>query len=371
MTRGLVLRGGSVFDPESGEFAERDLRIVDGLFADGPAQPDDAIRDVTGLIVSPGLVDLHTHVFVGQDLGLDPTDIAAPSGTTVLVDTGSAGAHLFGAFRRSTVERSATLIRAFLNVSSVGATSIMLGGELKAPYYVSEGAAVDAIEANRDLIVGVKVRASADVGGDNATGALHAARRVADRVGLPLMVHLGPAPAAVDEIASVLGKGDILTHAFTGWPDNAIVRDGWLRDSVREARARGALLDIGHGMSGFSANVARDMLALGELPDTISTDLHAYSRELVVDFPTVLSKFLSFGMSLEDVLVRATLAPSRAVGLDRGTIRVGAPADVAVLRRTPRSVEFTDGFGARWSGNELLECVMTVSGGEIVYGDAG
>ena len=366
---GTVLRGGEVFDPVARSFATGDLRIADGVIADGPPLNDDLVVDVTGCLVLPGLVDLHTHVFDGQDLGLVADTIAPPSGTTTLVDTGSAGAHLLGAFR-SVVDRSDTRIRAFLNIASVGTTSILLGGELKSPHYANEDVAVEAIEANRDLVIGVKVRASFDVGGEHAAEALRRARRVADRVGLPLMVHLGPAPATIDEIAGMLQRGDILTHAFTGWAENAIVADGALRPSVRAARQRGVLLDIGHGMSGFSLDVARIMLSLGEPPDTISTDLHAYSRTLVVDLPTVLSKFLALGMPLPDVLVAATVTPARAAGLDTlgiGTLQPGAPGDVAVLRIVPGTVEYVDSFGGAVTGSERLECMVTIAGGTVVF----
>ncbi len=365
----IVLRGGSVFDPETLQFATVDLRLEHGSVAAGPAQPGDHVVDVTGSLVAPGLVDLHTHVFDGQDLGLVADVIAPPSGTTTLIDTGSSGAHLLGAFR-SVAERSETRMRAFLNISSVGTTSIMLGGELKAAHYVNEDVAIDAIEANRDLVIGVKVRASFDVGADFATEALHRARRVADRVGLPLMVHLGPAPAAIDEIAGVLGRGDILTHAFTGWEGNTVTEYGELRPSVRAARERGALLDIGHGMSGFSLEIARQMLAIGQAPDTISTDLHAYSRPLVVDLPTVLSKFLALGMPLPAILAAATLTPARAAGLSDlgvGTLRPGAPADVAVLRLAPGEVDYVDAFGGSVTGTERIECALTIAAGRIVF----
>lgn len=363
-----VLRGGLVFDPEAGTLVERDLRIADGLFSDVPAQAGDEVIDVGRLLVVPGLVDLHAHVFSGQDLGVAADGIAFPSGVTTLVDAGSAGAHLIGAFRASTVDRSAVRIRAFVNISSIGTTSIRLGGELRAPWYVSEEAAVEAVEAHRDLVVGVKVRASADVGGEHARTALAAARRVADRVGLPLMVHLGPAPAGVDEIADTLRSGDILTHAFTGWEDNRVIdADGRIRPSVHAARDRGVLLDVGHGASGFSLDVARRMLEDGQPPDTISTDIHAYSRELVVDLPTVLSKFLALGMPLIDVLRAATVVPARAVGADAGTLAPGRPADVAVLDRVSGRVDFDDAFGGAVVGQERLRAVLTVAGGRLVH----
>lgn len=372
----VALVGGSVFDPEVGGFETRDLWVVDGRIAATPASGvvADETVDVTGLIVSPGLVDLHTHVFHGQDLGLVPDEIAARSGTTTLIDAGSAGGHLFGAFRLASVDRAETRIRAFVNIASVGTTSIMLGGELKALYYSDEDVAAACVEANRDIVVGVKVRASADVGGENSPEALRRARRVADRVGLPLMVHLGPAPASVDEILDTLREGDIMTHSFTGWEGNRVVENGELRASVRSARDRGVLLDIGHGGSGFSSLVARAMVEMGEAPDTISSDLHVYSQPTIIDLPTVLSKFLSFGMPLADILARTTLAPARAVGLDTlgvGTLRQGTPADIAVFRIDEGEVEFGDGFGERFTGTQTLTPVLTLRDGVVVYREGG
>lgn len=368
----IVLRGGEWFDVSAGAFRPGDVRVGPTIEADAPVGPHDTVVDVAGLLVTPGLVDLHAHLFAGQDLGLLADEIGPPSGTTTYLDTGSAGAHLIGAFRRAAVEPARTRIRALLNIASVGTTSILLGGELKAPYYANEDAAVEAVEANRDLVIGVKVRASADVGGDNAPEALRRARRVADRVGLPLMVHLGPPPAQIDEILGLLRGGDILTHAFTGWAGNTVVEAGALRASVRAARDRGVLLDIGHGMSGLSLEVARTMVELGEFPDTISTDLHAYSQPVVRDFPTVLSKFLALGMPLADVIARATAAPARAMGLSGiGTLDPGAHGDVAVLRIVQEEIEFGDGFGGSVSGASRLECVLTISGGEIVYRGPG
>lgn len=370
-TDGLVLTGGLVIDPESESLVRSDVRVTEGRFAAyAPTGTGDEEIDVSGLIVTPGLVDLHTHVFHGQDLGLVPDDLAFRSGTTTLIDAGSAGGHLFDAFRRSSVDGSAARVRAFLNISSIGTTSIRLSGELRRLEYSDIEVAVSCVERNRDLVLGVKVRASDDVGGVHAPEALRRAREASDRVGLPLMVHLGPAPADIDEIADTLRAGDILTHAFTGWPDNSVVSEGGLRPSVRAARDRGVLLDIGHGMSGFSAEVARTMVALGEYPDTISTDLHAYSRAQVVDLPTVLSKFIALGMTVEQVLARATLAPARAVGLADdgvGSMRIGAPADLAVFRLESGHIRFDDGFGNHFPGTQRLVPVFTMMNGRVVF----
>lgn len=368
---GLVLRGGDVLEARRGLLERRDLRLEGGVVSAAPAGPDDRVVDVSGLVVAPGFVDLHTHLFVGQDLGVDPDVVGPPSGTTTFIDAGSAGGHVFGAFRRATLDRTDLRVRAFLNIASIGTTSILLRGELKSPEYADVEVAVDAIEANRDVVVGVKVRASADVGGEHVPEALRRARAVADRVGLPLMVHLGPAPATLDEILELLGPGDILTHAFSGWPGNTVIADGVVRSSVLAARDRGVLLDVGHGMSGFDAAVGRAMVEAELPPDTVSTDLHTYSESRVIDLPTVLSKFLAFGMLLPDALVRATLAPARAVGLDVdgvGTLDVGAPADVAVLRVVEGAVTLgmpgTPGFV---EADRRLDCVLTLARGRVVH----
>lgn len=368
---GLLLRGGDVLDPRRAVLERRDVRLEGGVVSAAPPAPGDVVVDVAGLVVAPGLVDLHTHLFAGQDLGVDPDVAGPPSGTTTFVDAGSAGGHVFGAFRRSTLERTRLRVRAFVNIASIGTTSILLRGELKSPEYSDVEVAVDAVEANRDVVVGVKVRASADVGGEHAPEALRRAREVADRVRLPLMVHLGPAPARLEEILDALGPGDILTHAFSGWEGNAVIRDGVVHPAVLAARARGVVLDVGHGMSGFDAGVGRAMVEAGQPPDTLSTDLHAYSLPLVVDLPTVLSKFLAFGMPLADALARATLAPARAVGLDVdgvGTLDPGAPADVAVLRVVEGAVRLgAEGTPGVVDADRRLECVLTIAHGEVVH----
>lgn len=364
----VVLAGGTVFDSESGGLSVRDVRIADGIVSDAPVQPGDTVIDATGLVVSPGLVDFHTHIFAGQDVGVSADEIAFPAGTTTMIDAGSAGAHLIGAFRASTLERSTVQIRAFVNIATIGTTSILLGGELLSPWYVSEDAAVEAIEANRDFVIGVKVRASANVGGEHTRAALASARRVADKTGLPLMVHLGPAPASIDEIADTLEAGDIITHAFSGWDNNTVLgEDRRIRSRVLAARQRGVLLDIGHGMSAFSLDVAKGMLEDGQPPDIISTDIHAYSLQAVVDLPTVMSKFLALGMSLSDVLERVTRRPAQAAGLDVGHLRSGSVANLVVLRIREESLVFPDTFGGSVEAEHRLETVMTFSGGHLKY----
>ncbi|GGM65975.1 amidohydrolase [Micromonospora sonchi] len=371
MRERLVLRGGLVLDPVAEVFRPGEVHLAgDRVVAgdvDGPAR----VVDVTGLLVTPGLVDLHTHVFAGQDLGVDADTIGAGSGVTTFVDAGSAGGHLIDAFRMTSVAGRRSRVRVWLNIASIGTTSIRLAGELTTLAYCDERVAVEAARRHRDLVIGVKIRASHDVGGPHGPVAMARARRVADELGLPLMVHLGPAPCPVDDIMAALRAGDVLTHCCTGFAGNEIVAGGRLRASVRAARDRGVRLDVGHGMSGFDVRVARAMLAEGVLPDSISSDLHAYSQPLVGTLPDVLSRFLALGMNEAQAFARATLAPAAIAGLADtgvGTLRAGAPADVAVFRLVdmPDGIDWRDGHGNNFRGRIRLEPVLTVASGIVV-----
>lgn len=370
----LLLRGGEVLDPASGFRGVADVAVAGGRIAaleeDLPRARATRVLDVSGLLVTPGLVDLHAHVFVGQDLGVDPDAVGPASGTTTFVDTGSAGAHVFGAFLRGTIERATPRILSFLNISTIGTTSIMLAGELENLAYCDEDICVACAAEHPDVVIGVKVRASGNVVGASGSEPLLRARRAADRIGVPLMVHLGPAPPGSDEILGQLGAGDVLTHCFTGFEDNRLTVEGRIRPTVTAARERGVRFDVGHGMAAFDAEVAASMIAEGFLPDTISSDVHAYSIGDVGDLPAVMSKFLALGLSLEEVIARTTLAPSRLLGLDgagTGTLRVGAPADLAALRVVDAPVAFSDTRGNAFSGRRSLRAVLTVCDGAVVY----
>lgn len=369
----IVLQGGEVVDPERGTRLRADVAIADGKIARIapniiPADAHVSI-DVTGYLVTPGLVDMHAHVFVGQDAGVNPDEVCLPFGVTTVIDAGSSGGHNFGAFRRSTLERVRSNVWPFLNISSIGTTSIMLAGELRTLAYVDELTCTTCIEANVDDIGGIKVRASWDVQGDGSPEPLMRARRVADKASLPLMVHLGPAPSTTEEILSQLGRGDILTHCCTGFPDNRLAHDGRLRDGVLEAQQRGVVFDVGHGMSAFDSEVAASMIAAGFLPDTISTDVHAYSLAGVGGLCSVMSKFLALGVSVDDVIRRVTYAPALAAGLldsGVGRLRIGGIADIAVLHVVEKHTTFVDCSGSKFVGTHGFDPMITIRDGMVV-----
>ncbi|RNL62524.1 amidohydrolase/deacetylase family metallohydrolase [Nocardioides marmoriginsengisoli] len=372
----MILLNGSVLPPGAGDLAPGAVRLDGGAIADPgpPPAADEQVVDVTGLVVVPGLVDLHTHVFLGQDAGVDAQAIGPATGVTTMVDAGSVGAHLLGAFRRTSMPADGPVrVLAFLNVATIGITSLTLSGELKTPAYLSREAALAVLTSGDDTIVGVKVRPSADVAGSHGPAALRAARELATEAGLPLMVHLGPPPATAEEVLELLGPGDILTHCFTGFEGNHLARPA-VAEALVAARERGVRFDLGHGQSGFDATVAARMLARGFPPDTISTDLHAYSAVSVGGLPQVICRLVALGMPLADALRAASEAPVAAIGRadsGLGTLRVGAPADVAVFDRVERPRTLYDGFGNPIESSTELVPVLTIRGGRVVHDPRG
>jgi dihydroorotase len=363
--------GNRIFDSKNGSFYSGEVYVRGSKFSKNTAENDLVQRvELKGLIVAPGLTDFHTHVFWGQDLGLDPDSIMLPTGVTTAIDAGSAGGHLFGAFKNFVIDRSLLRVKAFLNIASIGTTSILLQGELKTPAYCNEELAFECAMENSDDIIGIKVRASSDVGGGFTYEGLEKARRVATRLEKPLMVHLGPAPVEVDTILNQLSKGDILTHAYTGWAGNTLIEGGKPRPAFLRAKERGVFFDIGHGMGGFDSTVSRTLIEAGYLPDSISTDLHTYSKSMAISLPEVMSKFLALGLSIEQVLTRVTHNPILMSGLadqGLGSFTDGSPADLAVFEIIEKLQEFKDCHGHVFSGTEHFVPVLVICGGRVVY----
>ena len=370
------LLSDKLFDSRAKSFAPARISVDNGVVSKidlkgSSAEPVTSRKtiDLTGLLVTPGLVDFHTHLFHGQDLGVH-ADTLVNQGVTAAVDAGSSGAHLFPAYKELVIDRSKLRIQSFLNIATIGTTSILLQGELKTPAYSNEEAAIAMAQAFPEEIIGIKVRASKDVGGDLAVDGLLKARSAATKLGLPLMVHLGPAPADVEFILELLGPGDILTHAYTGWAGNTLVTDSKPRPAFIAAKKRGVLFDIGHGMGGFDSTVAKVLIDHDFYPDTISTDVHTYSKEKVLGLPEVLSKFVALGMPLSEVLVRATSDPARFgrfKGAGVGAIEVGAQADIAAFEYSEGEYEFSDCHGHTFNGDMRLIPVFTMINGEVLY----
>jgi dihydroorotase len=350
----VLIRGGTVVDPGQGLHALRDVRLAGGRVAelgDGLAPgPGEEVVDARGLLVVPGLVDLHVHVFWGgSHYGIDPDPHCLGTGTTTVVDAGSAGALTFPAFRRYVIEVARTRILPFLNIGATGMLSAAVG-ELELLPFIDKAAALRAIDAHRDLIQGIKVRLSRDLVGGNARVALATALEAAEAAGLPIMVHVGETPLPLVTILDELRPGDIMTHCYHGRAEGILDGGGRVLAEARRAAERGVRFDVGHGKGSFAFAVARRALAQGFRPGTISSDLHVYNLHgPVYDLATTMSKFLHLGFSLDEVVELATSAPARALRtpVPIGTLAPGAAADVTLLAWREGRFELEDAMGEK------------------------
>jgi dihydroorotase len=369
----MLIRGGTLVDPSQGLHQSRDVRLAGGRVAEVGerlrARAGEEVVDARGCLVVPGLVDLHVHVFWGAShYGIEPDPHCLGTGTTTVVDAGSAGAHTFPAFRRYVIEVARTRILPFLNIGATGMVSPDVG-ELEELRHIDGAAALRTIEAHRDLIRGIKVRLSRELVGQNARVALRTAREVSEAAGLPIMVHPGDTPIPLDEILDALRAGDVLTHCYHGREGGILDERGAVIGAARRAAVRGVLFDVGHGKGSFSFAVARRALAQGFRPGTISSDLHVYNLHgPVFDLATTLTKFLHLGLPLDEVIEMATAAPARAIREDAalGTLRLGAAADVTLLERREEACALDDTVGERVTGRERLVPVGVIRSGERV-----
>ena len=367
----LVLRGGRVIDPVSGRDETTDIAFGEGkVAAVGHDLPGGEVVDARGLLVVPGLIDLHTHVYWGgTSLGVDAAEVARRSGTTTFVDAGSAGPGNFHGFRHHVIEPSPLRIIPYLNVSFPGifafSASVMVG-ECADLRLLDPRECVRVIGSNRDLIAGVKVRVGRNAGGASGAAPLDIALEVAEETGLPVMAHLDNAPPSRLEVLSRLRRGDILTHCFRPFPNAPVQGDGQIREEVLEARRRGVIFDIGHGGGSFGFRTAEAMLAAGFLPDAISSDVHTLSvNGPAFDQLVTMSKFLCLGMDLVDVIRASTAAPAAALGRsDIGRLEIGAVGDATVLELAEGDFDYRDVLGEGRSGRRRLEAKGLVVAGK-------
>jgi dihydroorotase len=373
-TYDLILKGGRVIDPSQNHDGIADVAFTGGKVAavgrDLKPSPTSDVRDVTGHIVSPGLIDLHTHVYWGgTSLGIDAEEFCRTSGVTTSVDTGSAGPGNFAGFRKHVIEPSQVRILAYLHVSFAGIFAFSkthMVGESKSLELMAPREAVEVADKNRDCIVGIKVRVGLHASGDQGTAPLNIALQVADEVGMPLMCHIDHPPPSYEEVIGMLRPGDVLTHAFRPFPNSPVTAQGKVKAAVTEARARGVLFDIGHGKGSFSFKTARAMLANGFMPDTISSDVH----QLCIDGPaydqvTTMSKFLCMGMPLGEVIKQSTVNAAMALRRpELGSLKPGSAGDATILSVLDGAFDYEDVLGEHMTGEKRIVADATVVGGK-------
>ena len=365
----LLLKNGTLIDPTTNLHKVGDLGVAGSLISavlDANSEAEARrVQDVSGLYVIPGFIDLHVHVFSGvTHYGVDVDPTCLGRGVTTALDAGSAGALTFPGFRQFVIDVSETRLFALLNISALGlvpnAMSGVQMGELEDLRYVDVKEATQVIEANRDKILGVKIRLSDSLAanGENEMPALLRAREAADAVGLPLMIHTPLSSLSMKQVLNEMRPGDVLTHSFHGHRCGILDSEMKVLPEVRKKVAEGLLLDIGHGQGSFTYEVARAAMSQGVIPNTISSDLHAYNLNgPVFDLVTTINKFLYLGMDLDETIRRVTTIPANFLRMEDeiGTLKVGAVADIVVVEMMEGSFEMTDAFGETETGGYQLE----------------
>ena len=375
----LLIKGGVVIDPAQGIHDQRDVAISQGrivaLASDIAPSEVKKVIDAKGKIVVPGLIDLHAHVADGIIQGATPPDeVGVLTGVTTVCDAGSTGYANFTGFRRFVIPQARTDIFCLLHMCSVGEAILP---EIWSWQNINPEATLKTIEENRDIVKGIKLRATGAVMQNLGVEAVRVAKRISNETTLPLMVHIGidagetipedTVSTFTREMLSLLDRGDILTHVFTPKPGGVISPDGSVFPEFKEARQRGLVLDIGQGRFNWSLEIAREGLEMGILPTTMGTDLFSLSiNGPVFSLPVTMSKFLTVGLTLHQLIEMTTINPARVLGEEqrRGSLGVGMPADVSLLELTEGDFLFADGIkGKTFKGTHLLVPKLTLKSG--------
>ncbi len=361
---GLLLKGGHVIDPKNNVDGPADLAVRDGRVAavDQDLVGDaDKILDVSGLYVTPGLIDIHVHVYGGYRGWMFPDQHALPNGVTTVVDTGGAGWKSFEDFKATIIDPSATRVLAFVNIVGVG----MIGPPEQDTSEMEPEPCAEMIRRYPDCVVGSKSAHFQGPGWEAAGGAIEAAR-MSETIA---MIDFEPKPTrSYEELLGRMSPGDIHTHLYSSHIP-LLDEEKKVNGYVWEARERGIVFDTGHGAGSFWFRIAEPAIQQGFPPDTISTDIHKSSRLIPnATMLTTMSKFLALDMSLTEVVYRSTQVPAQVIRWpELGHLSVGAEADVAVLELIEGDFGFVDSGRNSKRGTQKLECHLTLRAGEIVW----
>ena len=368
----LLLSGGTVLNPATRLHQELDVAIASGqIAAIGPNLPRQNAKqelDVRGCYVTPGLIDFHIHSYWGVNpYGFDADPICAASGVTTAVDAGSSGPVNFMGFKSFVADKAVTRMLAFVCVAQHGV--LHSPGELNDLRFADPEGAARGVTEHPDIAVGIKVRLHRGSVGDNGREALRLAIQAGEASSSPVMVHIGETPISIEEIVDTLRPGDIVTHCYTPKQPSIVDETGRLRDAVRRAHERGLRFDVGHANGHFDFNLVRRAMGDGLFPDTISSDLHGRigPSNPIVDLPTTMTKFLTLGMTLEQVVAACTVNPARMIGWQErlGDIHVGGEADLSVLALVDGPIRLRDSVGGELIADRRIAARWTIRRGQV------
>ena len=380
----LLLRNANVLDPSQGLAGSRDIGmrygLIESIEAVIPPERANRVMDAGGKLVTPGLVDLHAHtVAFGSAIGIPADELVAHQCTTTTVSAGDAGANNIAAFRRFLLPGSRTRQFAFVHIAVMGLATFPVP-ELYNIDFAQVELAARAVAENADFVLGVKVRMSENVIARHGTEPLKRAIAACVASGVPakIMCHIGGVSdrALMSQILDLLRPGDVLTHCYSGLPNNAgdgtnIVQDGKLLPAALAAKKRGVIFDIGHGGGSFDFTIAMAAIEQGAPPDTISSDIHVFSANTpgMPYLPWVMSKFLTMGYTLPQVVAMASSVPARIIGRvpKLGTIQPGAPADLSLFELVDGPVSFVDTRNNTRQGKQHLRPAGTIVAG-VAFG---
>lgn len=371
----LLLKNGRVIDPYNFHDSIMDVAIEDGKIAcvkNAIVQKATQVIDVTNCIVVPGLIDFHTHIYPLAEIGVLGEATYFPSGVTTVVDAGSSGAGTYEG-HRGFLNSSKLNIKCYLNISSGGlATGSYL--ENLNPQFYNRSKIKKLFETYSTELIGLKVRQGQEMVGDLKLQPLIETIKLADELGVGVMVHCSNPPTGIDDIVSLMRKGDVLSHAYQNKNSSILNNEGNISKAVWEARARGVIFDVANANIHFSSKVAQKAFVQGFFPDVISTDLTTrslFKRPAVMNLLHVMSKFLNMDMSLVQVIKACTQRPAEILGKEKelGSLSQGTDADITVLKLFDHETEFGDCDGNIILGSQLLRSMITIKDGDLVFRD--
>jgi dihydroorotase len=373
----LLLTGGTVLNPATHVNQKLDVGVSGGrvtaIQVGLPRANVKRLMDVSGCFVTPGLIDFHVHSYWGVNpYGCDLDPVCLATGVTTTMDAGSAGPVNLLGFRKLVHERSQTRMLGFVALAQHGVLNEP--GELLDLGFADSDGAAQALEDNRDISIGVKVRLHKKSIGLNSRPALRLAISAAQATRAPIMVHVGDTAISMQEIAETLRPGDVMTHCYTPQRPSIIDDKGRLLAEVRKAKERGVIFDVGHAGGHFDFDLARRAMDDGLVPDIISSDLHGRMAQpgfgIVGDLPTTLTKFLPLGLRLEQIIASCTVNAARAIGWqDRiGSLEAGREADIAVLQLIDEPTHLRDSVGGEMTYKQRIAARWTIRAGQVFEG---